>query len=231
MQLDKLRLVNFKNYESTDFDFSAKANLIVGLNGVGKTNLLDSIFYLCMCKSRFAGTDRNVVRKSEEGKAEFFRLKGHFKKKKKKEKVVAKVKPGNLKVFEVNDVAHEKLADHIGNYPVIMVVPDDAVLILKSSESRRALIDIVLSQMERPYLKALMTYNRILKQRNAALKEALEKGNYDATLIRTYNEQLLAPSQTIHELRTDYLVQFNHCLLYTSPSPRDATLSRMPSSA
>ena len=215
MFLKDIKLTNFKNYEFGNFDFSEKVNLIVGLNGVGKTNLLDAVYYACMCKSRFSGSDRNILRKSiggEESKADFFRLELNFLKKKKKEKVVAKVKPGNLKVFEINEVPGEKLADHIGNYPVVMVVPDDALLLLDGSESRRLLIDNVLSQMERPYLTALMTYNRILKQRNAALKGFIENKYYNVELVRAYNRQLIPPAETVHELRKDFIVQFNFYL-------------------
>lgn len=212
MHLKNIKLTNFKNHEFRNFDFSEKVNLIVGLNGVGKTNLLDAIYYCCMCKSRFAGSDRNILRKSEEGKADFFRIETNIRKKKKNEKVVAKVKPVSLKVFETNDVAAEKLADHIGKYPVVMVVPEDALLLLDGSESRRLLIDNVLSQMERPYLYSLMIYNRILKQRNAALKGFIENRNYDAALVRIYNEQLIPHAETVHKLRTDFTVQFNHYL-------------------
>ena len=213
MTINQLTLTNFKNYESRTFDFNGSMNLIVGLNGVGKTNLLDSIYYLCMCKSRTAGSDRNILRKANEERADFFRLESQFKKKKKKLKVVAKVQPSKkLKEFEINDKVAERLADHVGTFPVVMVVPDDALLLLDGSESRRLLIDNVLSQMERPYLNALMSYNRILKQRNAALKSFIENRNYNANLIKTYNEQLCPLAGTIHELRSDFMIQFSYYL-------------------
>ncbi len=228
MKVNQLILTNFKNYEVKTFDFVEGMNLIVGLNGVGKTNLLDSIYYLCMCKSRFAGSDRNILRKVNEEKADFFRLESHFKKKKKKLKVVAKVQPSKkIKDFEINDKAAERLADHIGILPVVMVVPDDSLLLLDGSESRRLLIDNVLSQMERPYLNALMAYNRILKQRNAALKGFIENRNYDAALVRTYNEQLCPLASTIHELRSDFMIQFSHYLnqFYQQISGEKETIS------
>ena len=165
-----------------------------------------------MCKSRFAGSDKNILRKEKDATAPFFRVEAQFKKKKKKLKVVAKVKPRQLKEFEINDKAAVRLADHVGIFPVVMVVPDDALLLLDGSESRRLLIDNVLSQMERPYLDALMSYNRILKQRNSALKSFIENRNYDINLIKTYNEQLSPLADTIHEFRSDFMIQFSHYL-------------------
>lgn len=212
LYLSRIKLVNFKNYASESFEFSDKLNCIVGLNGVGKTNLLDAIYYLCMCKSRFAGNDRNVVRQAAEEQPEFFRLEGQFERAGVSDTVVAKVKPGSLKEFERNGAAYDRLIDHIGQFPVVFIVPDDAGLLLEGSESRRMLMDNVLSQLSQAYLIRLITYNRLLQQRNTALKQFAEKGGFDKALILAYNEQMIEPANYIFEQRKSFAEAFHPLL-------------------
>ncbi|MCB0663686.1 MAG: DNA replication and repair protein RecF, partial [Saprospiraceae bacterium] len=211
MHLNSIKLTGFKNYASEAFEFSEKMNCIVGLNGMGKTNLLDAIYYLCMCKSRFSGTDRNLLRRTDEEKSDFFRLEGHFLKNEKPQKIVAKVAPPK-KEIEKNGSVYPRLSDHIGLLPVVFIVPDDTNLLLEGSESRRLLIDNVLSQMHQEYLINLMSYNRILKQRNAALKAFAEKGTYNASLIQTYDQQLIAPAAIIFSYRKEFESNFSPLL-------------------
>ncbi|MEZ4948437.1 MAG: DNA replication and repair protein RecF [Saprospiraceae bacterium] len=208
MHLHKIILTHFKNYSGEQFDFSKKMNCSVGLNGMGKTNLLDAIYYLCMCKSRFSNTDRNLLMNLPEEKSDFFRLEGHFEKNGKKEKVVAKVQPPK-KDFERNTNLYPRLSDHIGLLPVVFIVPDDTNLLLEGSESRRLLMDNVLSQMHQEYLINLMTYNRVIKQRNAALKHFAEKGGYNKALIKTYDSQLEEPAGIIFTYRKDFEKDFS----------------------
>lgn len=212
MFLKSIRLTHFKNYLSEKFTFSEKINCVVGLNGMGKTNLLDAIYFLCMCKSRFSNSDRYILLKDEKEPVDFFRLEGQFFKNDKKLKVVAKVRPGNLKEFECEGAQYERLYEHVGVFPVIFVAPDDASLLLDGSESRRLLMDNVLSQMYPEYLLALVGYNRILKQRNAALKQFAEKGGFSPTLIQAYDEQMLAPAQLIFEHRSRFTEAFSPLL-------------------
>ncbi len=173
----------------------------MGLNGMGKTNLLDAIHYMCMTKSNFVNSDRDVVRHGES----FLRLEGHFINKDKKEKIVAKVVPGTSKVFEKNDVAYNKLSEHVGLLPLVVVAPDDTALAREGSEERRRFIDNTLSQSDQIYLKNLIFYNRVLKQRNSLLKEGASKGYLDVDLLKTYNQQLLAPAAFIFEKRQELL--------------------------
>ena len=133
MHLQELKLTNFKNYEYQALAFSPSLNLIAGLNGMGKTNLLDAVYYLCMGKSHFQGTDRNVVRQGED----FFRLEGHFVLTERKEKIVAKVVPGKQKTIERNDSAYPRISDHVGLLPVVFMAPDDTALALEGSAERR----------------------------------------------------------------------------------------------
>ncbi|MFK7937400.1 MAG: DNA replication/repair protein RecF [Saprospiraceae bacterium] len=205
MHLQQLKLTQFKNYSTQKLDFSARLNAFVGMNGMGKTNLLDAIYYLCMCKSHFGTNDRDVVQHEEE----FLRLEGYFLKNEKREKVVAKVIPRKKKEFERNDVAYAKLSEHIGLLPVVFIAPDDTYLAKDGSEARRRFLDNTLSQLDREYLRHLINYNKVLKQRNAALKNFAAERYFDPALLLIYNEQMLAPAAVIHDKRTAWMDTFN----------------------
>ena len=204
MHLQTLKLTNFRNYTFQELAFSDRLNCFVGKNGMGKTNLLDAIYYLCMCKSNLGINDINVVRFEES----FFRLEGLFELAGKNEKIVAKVMPRKKKDIERNDNPYKKLSEHIGLLPVVIIVPDDTMLATGGSEDRRRFLDNTISQLESTYLDALITYNKVLKQRNAALKEAGKTGYFNHVLIATYNEQLLEPSAIIYKKRQQFIEQF-----------------------
>ena len=172
---------------------------------MGKTNLLDAIYYLCMCKSSTSINDRNVMQRE----ADFFRIEGDFKIKKKKHKIVAKVVPGKRKEFEQNSVLYKKLLEHIGLLPVVMIIPDDTELAKEGSEVRRKFLDNTLSQSDSEYLENLILYNRILKQRNTALKHFAKERYFDLTLIHTFNEQMLAPAKYITLARANFVKAFS----------------------
>lgn len=197
MFLQQLKLTNFKNYEFQTLDLSPKLNCFVGDNGMGKTNLLDAIHYLCMCKGHFGLTDRQVIR--HEG--DFFRIEGHFLRSNKKETIVCKYQPKSRKAIERNKVAYTRFADHIGLLPMIMITPDDTLLITEGSENRRQYMDVLLVQLDKVYLNHLMTYNKVLQQRNAFLKQYKHPLEIDFTLLEIYNQQLLTPAAYIHEQR------------------------------
>ncbi len=197
MYIQKIKLTNFKNYESQTVDFSTKVNCIVGLNGMGKTNMLDAIYYLCMCKSHFGVSDSYIKKHKEP----FFRVEGHFKKGSKNYQTVAKVIPKEKKTFELNKVPYDTLAEHIGLFPVVMITPFDVELALEGSEVRRKFLDNTLSQLDSTYLKALIQYNRLLKQRNATLKQFGENRKVEHSLLDIFDEQMEAPAVLIHEKR------------------------------
>ena len=204
MYLQKIKLTNFKNYESESLAFSDQLNAFVGLNGMGKTNLLDAIYYLCMCKSHFRLNDRSLALHG----FDFFRLEAQILRKAKKEKIVAKVQPGHKKVFEQNDVAYAKIAEHIGLLPVVMISPDDTQLATEGSEARRRFLDNTLSQIDAKYLQSLMAYNKVLRQRNVALKQMAFAKQFDASLIQTYNQQLAPNAAIIFGKRKSFLQTF-----------------------
>lgn len=210
MKIQQLKLTHFKNYETGHFVFSDRLNCFVGKNGMGKTNLLDAIYYLCMCKSHRGVNDRNVVQHS----LDFFRLEGHFIHEKKegnkkvKNKIVAKVKPGKKKEIEKNDVAYQKLSEHIGMLPVVIIVPDDTIMATDGSEERRRFLDNTLSQLDAEYLSNLITYNKVLKQRNSALKKFAETRSFNHELLDIYDDQLIGPAQIIYEKRREFVASF-----------------------
>ncbi len=200
MFLQSLKLTQFKNYENQQLELSPQLNCFVGKNGMGKTNLLDAIYYLCMCKSALAMPDSNLVLHNKD----FFRLEGLFFKAEKKYKIVGKVVPRKKKEIECNAIPYKRLIEHIGFLPVVMIVPDDTRLATEGSEDRRRFLDNTLSQIDSAYLTALVQYNRLLKQRNAALKQMGAQRNYDPALLRTYDQQMEAPAGLIYQKRKDF---------------------------
>ncbi|MEM0993809.1 MAG: DNA replication and repair protein RecF [Bacteroidota bacterium] len=208
MHLKSIKVTNFKNYEQSSALFSTKLNCFVGLNGMGKTNLLDAIYYLCVGKSYFAASDRNVIRKSPP--AGFFRVEGQFERKDREEYIVAKVIPGKRKEIERNKVAYQRLSEHLGNFPVVMIAPFDINIALEGSEGRRRFLNNTLSQLDRDYLKALIQYNKLLHQRNSALKQFAEQRRFDKALLEVYDRQMIPLAQQIFEKRQTFLADFAH---------------------
>ena len=204
LYLERLILTNFKNYESEHLSCSPQLNCIVGMNGMGKTNLLDAVYYLCMGRSHFKLVDSNVVRHE----AGFFRLEGHFQVEGRAEKIVAKVQPRRKKELERNGVAYQRLSDHVGLLPVVFIAPDDTYLVSEGSEARRRFLDNTLSQLDHRYLQELIRYHQVLKQRNALLKQFGESGRVQPALLEVYDAQLLPPAEYIHQRRTAFLADF-----------------------
>lgn len=211
MYLQALKLTNFKNYESQTLLLSEYLNCFVGQNGMGKTNLLDAIYYLCMCKSHFKASDKHIMRQG----ADFFRLEGNFVSANSNEnekpiidKIIAKVKPRKRKDFERNKAVYDRLADHIGRFPVVMIAPNDTLMAMEGSEERRRFLDNTLCQLDNQYLKHLIHYNKALSQRNKALKQFAETRIFDKILIESYNIQLLPAATYIHAKRQAWMTDF-----------------------
>jgi DNA replication and repair protein RecF len=203
--LSQLKLSNFKNYESQTLAFSPRLNCLTGLNGMGKTNVLDAVHYLCLCKSYAALSDKNLIRHG----ASFFRLEGRFERSEAElEKVVAKYPVAQRKEIERNGVAVQKLTDYIGQYPVVMIAPDDVTLVQEGSEERRRFLDSTLSQISSEYLQSLLTYNGLLKQRNALLKIFAEERRFDGALLEAIDRQMPVPAQRLHEQRRAFVQEF-----------------------
>lgn len=204
MYLQKINLLNFRNYEEAELEFSETVNCFTGNNGAGKTNLLDAIHYLSLCKSYFNPVDSQQIRYGTAG----FMIQGIFRKNGTKDTVFCGVRRNQKKQFKRNKKDYQRLADHIGLYPLVMISPNDISLVSSGSEERRKFIDNVLSQTDSGYLDTLIQYNKNLAERNALLKRLAEGGGFDRDLLEVYDEQLLRYGRNIHEKRRHFLQEF-----------------------
>jgi len=204
MHLQKITLVNFKNFESQTFDFQDKINCFVGNNGVGKTNVLDAIYYLSFGKSYFNAVASQNIRHSED----FFMIEGEYNIGEKIDTVVCSLKRGNKKVIKRNGKAYEKFSDHVGYLPLVIISPADRDLIIDGSETRRKFIDNVISQSDNLYLQTVIKYNKVLAQRNSLLKYFAANRTFDAVNLKVYDEQLERYGNVIFEKRSRFLEEF-----------------------
>ena len=202
--LNKLSLINYKNIDSKAFVFDYKINCFVGDNGVGKTNVLDSIYHLAMTKSYF----NSITSQSINHKAEFMVIEGNFKKGNKSEKIISSLKKGQRKTFKRNGKIYKKFSDHIGLIPVVMISPYDRDLIQEGSSNRRKFIDNVISQNNKTYLSQIISYQKILYQRNALLKYFKKNNNFDINILKVYDDQLYELSSPIYKIRIDFFKNF-----------------------
>lgn len=210
MFLKDLHIINYKSIRSTDIVLSPGINCFVGDNGAGKTNLLDAVYYLAFCKS-FNGTAdiQNITHDNS-----FFVLQGNFMRNGEPEQVYCGYKKNQKKQFKRNKKEYERLADHIGLIPMVIVSPNDDMLITEGAEERRKYMDGVISQYDRNYLYSLMRYNRLLQQRNALLKQWRDNGAGDESLLEIITQQMGAVGSVIFDVRTRFvqslLPVFNH---------------------
>ena len=167
MYLQELKLNNFKNCHTAELSLSEKLNCFVGLNAAGKTNVLDSIYYLAFCKSYFTLTDKQNIKHGED----FFAIHGDFHFDNGEQHTISCVQKNmSKKSFRCDKKEYERLADHIGKIPLVMISPYDSDLINGGSDLRRKFIDGVISQFDAAYLNSLLNYNKALQQRNKQLK-------------------------------------------------------------
>ena len=204
MYLKKINLVNFKNFESQSFDFEGKINCFVGENGVGKTNVLDAIYYLSFAKSYFNSVATQNIRHNED----FFMIEGSYDINNKIDSIVCSLKRGNKKVIKRNGKIYEKFSDHIGCLPLVIISPADRDLIVEGSETRRKFIDNVISQSNANYLQVLLKYNKVLAQRNSLLKYFALNRTFDKVNLIVYNEQLKLYGDEIFKKRNEFLKAF-----------------------
>ncbi|NOX46898.1 MAG: DNA replication/repair protein RecF [Chlorobi bacterium] len=205
MYLQKLKLANFKNCPEGDMDFSAKVNCFIGDNGAGKTNILDAIHYLSFCKSYFNTIDyQNILHD-----APFFAIHGTYQKNNNHGDDISCIQKRNhKKQFKLNDKEYNRLADHIGLYPLVMISPYDRDLINEGSEVRRRYLDSVISQFDKVYLEDLIAYNKALLQRNILLKKFAEGNYFDTSSLEIWNVQLIRYGEKIFSGRKEFLLDF-----------------------
>lgn len=202
--LHSISIFQFKNYTNRLFPFTERIVGICGNNGIGKTNLLDAIHYLCFTKSYFTRLDAGSVQQGRVG----FRIEGGFDLAGTREKAVCILRETGKKEFLVNDQPYDKFSQHIGRYPCVVIAPDDASLITGGSEERRKFLDAMLSQLDETYLQQLISYAKILQQRNALLKAFAESGNRNFALLDVLDQQLISPGQYLFERRKEFLITF-----------------------
>lgn len=203
LRLDHIKLTHYKNYLFREFHFPGNVVGISGLNGIGKTNLLDAIYYCCFTKSYFSSSDLQNIRHQTDG----FRLQAFFEREGKPEEVICIHRGSTKKEFSLNGVPYAKYSKHIGLLPVVMIAPDDVELISGSSETRRKFIDTVLSQVDADYLQHLIYYNKILLQRNSHLKNADAHQQNAKMVLEVLNEQMIQPATIIYEKRKQFLLE------------------------
>lgn len=206
MHFSQITLTGYKNYQNETFLFTGRIVGICGQNGMGKTNLLDAINYLCFTKSYFSGTDPMNVHFGAEG----FRLVGDLATdtpEEKTHKIVCIYRSGGKKEFFLDDVPYEKFSHHIGKFPCVMIAPDDIEMITGGSETRRKFIDTLISQIDPQYLQQLIIYNKVLLQRNSFLKNEAGKNSFNISLLEVLDNQLILPAEYIFSVRKKFFDQ------------------------
>ena len=202
MILKLLSVYNYRNIEQAELHLSPKLNCFVGSNGVGKTNLLDAIYYLSFCRSAFSQNNQQVLRHGQEWMA----LNGLYITPQGEElKITCGLKVGQRKSFKKNGKEYQKQSEHIGLIPLVMLSPQDSELILGGSEVRRRFMDVVISQYAPDYLHSLIRYNQALQQRNTLLKV---EGPLDETLLSVYDGQMAEMGQVIYGYRKQFVADF-----------------------
>ena len=202
MILKRISILNYKNLEQVELDFSPKMNCFIGQNGMGKTNLLDAVYYLSFCKSATNPIDSQNMMHHQD----FFVIQGFYETESGDiEEIYCGMKRRQKKLFKRNKKEYTRLSDHIGFIPLVMVSPSDSELISGGSEERRRFMDVVISQYEKEYLEALIRYNKALQQRNTLLKN--EQG-FDEELMEVWEEMMAASGEVVYRKRCAFIEEF-----------------------
>ena len=201
MILNCVSILNFKNIEEAALQFSPKVNCFIGNNGMGKTNILDAIYYLSFSKSYINQGDSMVIHHD----ADFLMLKGDYTRRAEPLEIALSLQRGKRKTMKRNGKEYKKLSEHIGLLPAVMVSPMDWELIRGAGDERRRLMDMIISQSNAEYLAALIRYGKAIENRNALIKQ----GYRDPILFETVEEQMCAAGQYIHECRKAWVEDFS----------------------
>ncbi|HLS95414.1 MAG TPA: DNA replication/repair protein RecF [Sphingobacterium sp.] len=204
MWLKQLSVLNFKNYTESSLVFLPQVNAFAGPNGAGKTNLLDAIHYLALCKSYFNPIDSQHIKRG----CDWFMIQGEFEGVYSSDTVSCSLKKNQKKQFRKNKKDYQRLADHIGQFPLVMISPNDTSIITDGSEERRKFMDNVISQTDNHYLDILIQYNKVLFQRNALLKQVRETGVFDIGLLEVFSLQLADVGERIFVRRKQFMEEF-----------------------
>ena len=208
MRLTRLQLLDFKNHEEVELELCPQVNCLLGDNGTGKTNVLDAVHYLGNAKGYFNPIDSQNIRHGKDA----FLVEGAFvlaeDAGEETDRVACAVAKGQKKLLKRNGKAYGKLADHVGRYPVVMIAPADAELILDGSEVRRKWMDMVISQYDRPYLDRLMQYQHLVQQHNNLLRFFAENRTWDPVQLEPWDERMVPLAESIAEERRRFLEEF-----------------------
>ncbi len=205
MIIKKLSLYNFKNHAEKKFEFSPQINCFVGNNGVGKTNILDALHYLSVGKSFLGNTDLNNIKADED----FFTIDAEIRNDD-SEDIIKILQPKEAKkIIKKNDKSYDRLADHIGYLPSVMISPYDSNLISDSGESRRKFLDSMISQTDSEYLFNLIQYQKTIQQRNALLKYFAKNRTWDKDSLEIYDEPIIRFGTKIFLKRKDFVERLN----------------------
>ena len=204
MILRKLSILNYKNIAEATLELSPKMNCFIGRNGMGKTNVLDAIYYLSFCRSAGNPIDSQVIRHEEP----FFMLEGEYADSlaysdERLEMISVAMKRGTKKHFKRNKKEYKRLSEHIGLIPLVVVAPSDTLLIEGTSEERRRLMDMVISQYDRSYIDALSRYNNAHQQRNTLLK--MEDVEPDPLLMQLWEKQMAESGEVLYQKRKAFV--------------------------
>ena len=203
MIIERISILNFKNIEEADLSFSSKMNYFFGNNGMGKTNLLDALFYLSFTKNYTNLLDFQLIRHERE----FCILQGYYCDNEIKEEIYCGIKHKQRKIFKRNKKEYERLSEHIGLIPMVMISPADTDLIQGGSVERRKFVDMIISQYDKEYLRLLIHYNKILQQRNSLLKDRAVLS--DNSLFDILDEQLSRDGEIIYQKRKAFISGFS----------------------
>ena len=186
MFVKNLKIINFKNHPEKSFDFSSEINCFVGNNGAGKTNILDALHYISMGKSFLGNSDFQNIKEDEN----FFSIESEIEGEEKNDIIKILLQKETKKIIKKNEKTYERMADHIGFLPSVMISPYDANLISDGGESRRKFLDAMISQTDSEYLFNLIQYQKTLQQRNALLKYFQKNRTFDIDSLEIYNEPI-----------------------------------------
>ncbi|MDL2305337.1 DNA replication and repair protein RecF [Bacteroides sp. OttesenSCG-928-D19] len=193
MIINKLSVLNYKNIHQAEIVCSVKTNCFFGNNGMGKTNLLDAIHYLSFCKSHIHTPDSRLIRNGED----LCVLQGFYDYDGKEEDIFCAIRRGQRKQFKRNKKDYERLSEHIGLLPLVLISPADSDLIRGGSDERRRFVDMIISQHDKQYLHSLIQYNNAVTQRNVMLREH----RHDASLYDVLEMQMSTYGLQIYEKR------------------------------
>ncbi|UVV56478.1 DNA replication and repair protein RecF [Bacteroides fragilis] len=202
MILKRISILNYKNLEQVELNFSAKLNCFFGQNGMGKTNLLDAVYFLSFCKSAGNPIDSQNIRHEQD----FFVIQGFYEAMDgTPEEIYCGMKRRSKKQFKRNKKEYSRLSDHIGFIPLVMVSPADSELIAGGSDERRRFMDVVISQYDKEYLDALIRYNKALVQRNTLLKS---EQPIEEELFLVWEEMMAQAGEVVFRKREAFISEF-----------------------